>query len=634
MCCMYMVQYSQGGEIMKLYYDKRLRDPTYYAQHGIRNGDKTTTRNVRNFGKHSELLKITDDPIAYVKAELKKMNEERRSGKLPVNYTIDFNEKVRKTAAEASSSTYSNIGYFILQYIMKGLYLKDFFKQNTLNRKVTYDSFTILRFLTYARILYPGSKLLMWSDLDSYYEEPDFDYQHILRFMDLLEEHYDAYLEWLHKKSNSIIKRDSSIIYYDCTNFYCECEQPDEDVVDEVTGEIIEGLRKFGLSKEHRPNPIVEMGLFMDKQGIPITMCIHPGNTSEQITAIPLEKEVVKMLDGAKFIYCSDAGLGSYNIRKFNSMGGRAFIITQSIKKLSNILKEAVFNDFGYHLLSNNVPTTIKEMKTFDRHLDKNLHLYNDYAYKVVSADKAIDLGLYEDVVLKNGTTKSRKAKGILKQRIIITFSRKMMEYQRAVRNRQIERAKALLDNKDPEEIKKGPNDVKRFMKRISHTKSGEKATIEYILDKDKIAEEEKYDGFYAVATNLDDPAQDILEVSNKRYKIEECFRIMKTNFTGRPINHRLPNRIKAHFLICFTALLVYRLLEAKLDAQNTHITPNNLITTLKNMNVTNMHDIEYKALYCGSKALDALTELTSLNLDNLHYKPKDLNSTIRKLLK
>ena len=618
---------------MKLYYDKRLKDPTYYAQHGIRNGKKTTTRNVRNFGKHSELLKITVDPLAYVNEELKKMNEEYRIGKLEINFTVDFNEKVKKTTCEASASEYKNIGYFILQYIMKGLNLKKFFMQNILDRKVTYDSFTILRFLIYARILYPGSKLLTWSKLEDYYEQPEFDYQHILRFMDLLEEHYDDYLSWLYKNSNSILKRDSSVIYYDCTNFYCECEQPDEDVVDEVTGEVIEGLRKFGVSKEHRPNPIVEMGLFMDKQGIPITMGIHPGNTSEQVTAIPLEKEVIKMLDGAKFIYCADAGLGSYNIRKFNSMGGRAFIVTQSIKKLNNILKKAVFNDFDYHLLSNDSAITIKEMKTFDRYLDKNLHLYNDYAYKVVIADKAIDLGLREDVVLENGSTKSRKAKGLLKQRIIITFSRKMMEYQRTVRNRQIERAKALLNKKDPEEIKKGPNDVKRFMKRISQTKSGEKATVKYILDEDKIAEEEKYDGFYAVATNLDDRAQDILEISHKRYQIEECFKIMKTNFTGRPINHRLPNRIKAHFMICFTALLVYRLLEAKLDAQGTHITPNNLITTLKNMNVTNVHDIEYMALYSGSNSLDALIKLTSLSLDRKHYRPKDLNSKIKKML-
>ena len=619
---------------MKLYYDKRLKDPTYYAQQGIRNGKKTTTRNVKNFGKHSELLKITDDPEAFVREEIKKMNEEYRVGKVSFNLTADFNERVKHAVTEASASTYLNVGYFILQDIMKGLNLKSFFQQKTMDCKITYDSFTILRFLTYARILHPGSKLSTWNNLTSYYEQPEFDYQHILRFMDLLEQHYDDYLTWFYKNSNAIVKRDSSIIYYDCTNFYCECEQADEDLIDEVTGEIIYGLRKFGVSKQHRPNPIVEMGLFMDRQGIPITMCLHPGNTSEQVTAIPLEKEVIKMLDGAKFIYCADAGLGSYQIRKFNSMGGRAFIVTQSIKKLSDTLKKSVFNDFDYRLLSNDFTTTIESMKTFDRHSKENLHLYNDLAYKVIVADKAVDIGLYEEVTLKNGTVKRRKATGTLKQRLIITFSRKMMEYQRTIRNRQIERARVLLNKKDPEEIKKGPNDVKRFMKRISQTKSGEKAVVKYILDEAKIAEEEKYDGYYAVATNLEDPARDILEVSQKRYQIEECFRIMKTNFTGRPINHRLPSRIKAHFMICFTALFVYRLLDTKLDEQNAHITPKNLITTLKNMNVTNVHDIEYMALYQGSKALDALMKLTQLNLDRLHYKPKELNKKIKKLLK
>jgi len=618
---------------MKLYYDKRLSDPTYYAQIGIRNGKKVSSKNVRKFGKHSELLKITDDPLSYVKEEIRKMNEEYRVGRVSFDLTADFNERVRPSEDEASSTTWVNTGYFFLQYIMKDLRLKDFFKQKTSGRKITFDCYTISRFLTYARILDPASKSATLGRLSSYYEQPDFDYQHILRFMDLLAENYDDYLAWLYKNSSSIIKRDTSVLYYDCTNFYCECEQPDEDVVDEVTGEAINGLRKFGLSKEHRPNPIIEMGLFMDSRGIPITMCLHSGNTSEQLTAVPLEQEVLKMLGDARFIYCADAGLGSYNIRKFNSMGGRAFIVTQSIKKLSDTLKEAVFNDFGYRLLSNDTKVKISGMKEFDRHDKNNLGLYNDFAYKVIRADKAVDLGLYEEKILKNGRTKKVKSTGVLEQRVIVTFSRKMMEYQRAVRNRQIERAKKLLEMKDPEEIKKGPNDVKRFMKRISHTKSGGKANVEYKLDEEKIAEEEKYDGYYAVATNLLDPAKDILAVSHRRYQIEDCFRIMKTNFSGRPINHRLPERIRAHFLICYTALLVYRLLEAKLDDQDTHATTENLITTLKNMNVTNIHDVEYMALYKGSKTLAALTRVASLELDRLHYRPKDLNGIIKKFL-
>ena len=260
---------------MKLYYDKRRDDPIYYAQVGIRNGKKTTTRNVKRFGKHSELLKITDDPLSYVKEEIRKMNEEQRSGKVNCEFTVDFNEKVENTDDEASHSTSLNIGYFMLQSLMKGFNLKKFFKECTEDRKITFDCYTISRFLTYARILDPKSKYGTWDRLDTYYEQPDFDYQHILRFMDILEEHYDDYLKWLYDNSSNIIKRDTSVLYYDCTNFYFECEQEDETVIDDVTGEIIEGFRRYGMSKDHKPNPLVEMGLFIDRRGIPITVCLH-----------------------------------------------------------------------------------------------------------------------------------------------------------------------------------------------------------------------------------------------------------------------------------------------------------------------------------------------------------------------
>lgn len=618
---------------MKLYYDKRLSDPTYYAQQGIRNGSKTTTRNVRKFGKHSELLRITDDPLSYVKEEIRKMNEEYRSGKVSYNLEADFNERVQPSDAEASSTTALNIGYLFLQYIIKKLDIKSFFSEKTRGLKITYDCYTICRFLVYAQILDPCSKYATWDNLSSYIEQPSFGYQHILRFMDILDANYSDYLTWLYEKSRKIVSRDTSIMYYDCTNFYFECEQEDESVIDEVTGEVLEGLRRFGISKEHRPNPIVEMGLFMDRDGIPISMCLHSGNKSEQLTAIPLETEVQRMLEGAEFIYCADAGLGSYNIRKFNSMGGRKFVVTQSLKKLGGVIQEAVFNDYEYRLLSSDQPISLKYMQTYDKMDPKLSALYGDRAYKIIPADKAIDLGLYEDIQLANGKTKRVKAKGMLKQYVIVTFSRKMMEYQRTVRNRQIERAKKLLSSADPEEIKKGPNDVRRFMKRTAKTKSGEKADITYVLDEEKIAQEEKYDGFYAIATNLDSPVREILDISHGRFRIEECFRIMKSSFSGRPVNHREPRRIQAHFLICYTALLVYRILEVLLKRQGTPVTIANLITTLRNMNVTNVHDVEFISLYTGSKALKALTSLTSLQLDRLHYKPKNLWKLIKSSL-
>lgn len=613
---------------MKLYYDKRLKDPTYYIQQGFRNGKKTTTKNIKRLGKHSELLLITDNPLEYAKNEVKKMNEEYRSGRSEFIVTMDFNERIPSTDSLYSNSTSLNIGYLYLKDIYAKLNLSDFFKSVSSDRKITYDCNKICQFLTYARILDPASKYGTYDKLDTYYEKPQVEYQHMIRFLDILDRNSDQYLKHLFDNSENIVKRDTSVMYYDCTNYFFETEKPDEEIVDEVTGEIILGLRQFGISKENKTSPIVEMGLIMDSRGIPISMCIHPGNTNEQLTAVPLEKEVIKMTGNKKFIYCADAGLGSYNIRKFNDMGGRAYIVTQSVKKFGQEIKDIVFNDSNYRLLSNDDAITLKEMRTFNKKDANNLSLYNDFAYKVIPANTAMDTGLYEEKVYKNGRTKKVKAKGTLHQYIIVTFSRKMMEYQRTIRERQLERAKKLLRLKDPEKIKKGPNDIRRFLKNTSSD------TANYVLDMDKIHEEEKYDGFYAVATNLDDSAKDILAVAQNRYKIEDCFRIMKTNFDARPVFLRKPERIRAHFLICYTALLIYRLMECKLDDNLTHVTTSNLIKTLRNMNVVNMDDMYYKSIYSGSQALDALERCFELQLNRKYYRPSDLNKIVKKYSK
>ena len=613
---------------MKLYYDKRLKDPTYYIQQGFRNGKKTTTKNIKRLGKHSELLLITDNPLEYAKNEVKKMNEEYRSGRSEFIVTMDFNERIPSTDSPCSNSTSLNIGYLYLKDIYAKLNLSDFFKSVSSDRKITYDCNKICQFLTYARILDPASKYGTYDKLDTYYEKPQVEYQHMIRFLDILDRNSDQYLKHLFDNSENIVKRDTSVMYYDCTNYFFETEKPDEEIVDEVTGEIILGLRQFGISKENKTSPIVEMGLIMDSRGIPISMCIHPGNTNEQLTAVPLEKEVIRMTGNKKFIYCADAGLGSYNIRKFNDMGGRAYIVTQSVKKLGQEIKDIVFNDSNHRLLSNDDAITLKEMRTFNKKNANNLSLYNDFAYKVIPANTAMDTGLYEEKVYKNGRTKKVKAKGTLHQYIIVTFSRKMMEYQRTIRERQLERAKKLLRLKDPEKIKKGPNDIRRFLKNTSSD------TANYVLDMDKIHEEEKYDGFYAVATNLDDSAKDILAVAQNRYKIEDCFRIMKTNFDARPVFLRKPERIRAHFLICYTALLIYRLMECKLDDNLTHVTTSNLIKTLRNMNVVNMDDMYYKSIYSGSQALDALERCFELQLNRKYYRPSDLNKIVKKYSK
>lgn len=627
---------------MKLWFDRKSKDPTYFIQQGFRNGKKTSTRNVKRIGKHSELLAITDDPLAYAKEQVAKYNEEMKNTKVSMDLSIDFDRKVRASDDVVSASALRNIGYYYLQHIYHDLQVGCFFKDVSNGRKIEFDPNLVNRFLTCARILSPASKLRTHVHLTDYYEQPDFDYVHILRTMDLMEENYEEYIRHLYKNSSNVVKRNTSVCYYDCSNFYFEIESPDLDYVDEVTGEVISGFRKYGMSKEHRPNPIVEMGLFMDSDGIPLSMCLVPGNQSEQTTAVPMEKELSHMLKGKSFIYCADAGLGSYHIRNFNSMGGRAFIVTQSIKKLSDILQQAVFSDCDYRLLSSGDPVSLQEMKEFDRKDDANRALYLDKIFKVIPADNLIDLGLYEEKKFKNGKTKQVKVKGLLPQKLIITFSRKMMEYQRYIRNRQIERAKNLLKNIDPETYKKGPNDVTRFIKRNSKGKNGEKAVDQYVLDLELIAEEEKYDGFYAVATNLDiaeTPAAmktdvgQILDISAQRYKIEDCFRLMKTNFSSRPVYHRNKPRIIAHFMICYTALLIFRLLQKKLDLAGYHFTPNDIVETLQNMQVTDINDLFYTATYEGSQILTALNTIYPLSqLDRKYYQPKDLNKKFKKI--
>lgn len=632
---------------MKLNYDRKSKDPTYFIQIGFRNGKKTSTRNIARIGRHSELLaRGIADPLAYAKQKVAEANEQQKSGKVSMELPVDFTEKLRSSDALASSSSSLGIGYFFLQAVYHQLKLKDFFKKVTTDSKISFDPNEVNRFLTFSRILAPDSKLGTYDNLGHYFEQPSIQYQHILRTMDILYRNYDAYITHLYEQSERIVKRDTSVCYFDCTNFYFETESEDTNV-DEVTGEILKGFRRYGPSKEHRPNPLVEMGLFMDSQGIPISMCLAAGSENEQTLAIPLEEKITRMFHGRRFIYCADAGLSSLNIRLFNSLGGRAFIVTQSVKKLSAVLQEAVFNDYDYHLLSDGSAVSIRDMKAFDRFQEGNLSLYQDRAFKLLSADRAVDTGLMETVVCKNGKKKRVSSKALLHQTIIVTFSRKMMEYQRHIRNSQIDRARSLLKTLDPETFKKGPNDVTRFIRRNPKYKEGTGSADEYVLNQERIELEEKYDGYYAVATNLqkeetesdEEFVRSILSKNEKRYQIEDCFRVMKTNFNARPVFHQTKERITAHFLICYTALLVFRLLQARLDEycrkqkqEKIHLTAENIIRTLQNMEVTNVQDLFYLATYTDSKTLEVLNAVYDLKLDHKYYLPKEMNKKLREI--
>lgn len=604
---------------MKLVYNKKSKDPFLYIQHGYRIDGKVKTVTICKLGKYSELAKEHDDPFKYAESVLQKYNKDYNSIK-----NDEKGKKLDKTNNKICNSNVLNIGYFYLQYFYSKLKIKDFIDELSETRKFTFNLNDITRFIVFDRILNPKSKLSTLKDLSHFYEKPIIEYQHVLQGIDVLAENYDKYLKHLFINSNNIVTRDTSICYYNCTNYYFEIEEPDI-YIDEVTGEEITGLRQYGPSKEHRPNPIVEMGLFMDKDGIPISMGIFSGNMNEQKTVSGIETKMIKSLKKKEFIYCGDAGLGSASIRAFNDMGGRAFIVTQSIKKLSEEFQKELLKDEGFKLFSNDKSITLKELKTFDKSKEENINLYEDKAYKSLIVDSNIDLGLLEEKMQKNGKIKYIKSKAALKQKIIITYSRKMAEYQKHIRNKQIERAKALI-KKGVDDIRKGPNDISRFIMKE------QKAKDVYILNEEKIAQEEKFDGFYALATNLlEDKEIDIININSERYKIEDCFRVLKTNFDARPVYHRLDNRITAHFMICYTSLLIYRLLKKKLKEKDYNFTINEILESLKSINVFQDED-KYKPIYEQGQFLDAMNDITQIDLDSTYFKQTYFKKIIKKI--
>ena len=401
-----------------------------------------------------------------------------------------------------------------------------------------------------------------------YLEKPSYEEHDVYRALDVLAEECGFIQSEAFKNSSFLTDQNDGILYYDCTNYYFEIEQED-------------GAKKYGKSKEHRPNPIVQMGLFTDGDGIPLAFSIFPGNQNEQQSLKPLEKTILQKFGHSKFIYCCDAGLGSEGNREFNHMGERSFIVTQSIKKLPAEDREWALNGDGFKRLSDDKPVELSQIGE-----EKDGLFYKDCPY----------------------TTKK------LHQRLIITYSPKYAAYQKEIRRRQVERAERMVASGERKAERKNPNDPARFVGKMAATKAGEAAGIQYYLDEERIAEEARYDGLYAVCTDLlDDEVAPILKVSEGRWRIEECFRIMKTDFEARPAFVRLEDRIEAHFLTCFLALLVYRILEKKLGGG---YTCEEILKTLREMDFADVEEQGYMPLYKRSKLTDALHEACGFRTD------------------
>ena len=569
---------------MRVTTSKSKNAESFYISKGFIN-DKgvSTSVIVRKLGTLKDLLPehgpTRDDVMAWAKEEARletlKYKQEQENKSIQITFHAD-------RQLDYDKQTFFRGGYLFAQSIYYQLQIHKICRKLKTKYKFQYDINAILSDLIYTRILEPSSKRSSFKAASEFLEKPSYELHDVYRALDVLGTECDLIQSEVYKNSHFLGSRNDKVLYYDCSNYYFEIEQED-------------GSKKYGKSKEHRPNPIIQMGLFMDGDGIPLAFSLFPGNSNEQISLKPLEKKVLGEFGCQKFIYCSDAGLGSEDIRAYNHMGERAYIVTQSIKKLKKEEKEWALDAKGFKRVSDDTPVDITQLPEDDKGL-----YYKDEPY----------------------TTKK------LHQRLIITYSPKYALYQKTLRDKQVERAQKMLDSGNTKKNRKNPNDPARFIGTIAATKEGEAADIQHYLDENKITEESQYDGLYAVCTDLlDDEVGDILKVSEGRWQIEECFRIMKTDFSARPVYLQDENRIKAHFLICFLALTIYRFLEKKLDSR---YTCEELLDTLKTMNFAEVQEQGFIPLYKREPITDALHKACGFRTD-YQFITKSKMKTIQK---
>ena len=570
---------------MRLKTTKTNSTTNYYAIIDIKTKEgKRSTKIYKRLGNEQEILKISngETPMEWANkqvAELKKAYEEKT-----LKVIAEFSQS---DLIEKNTQSLFNCGYLFLQDIYYSLGLDKICEEISQKYRIKYDLNAILSNLIYTRIIEPSSKLSAYETSKTFLEQPNFELQNIYRALEVIANETENIEASVYKNSLKVVNRNTKILYYDCTNYFFEIEQA-------------EGLKQYGVSKEKRPLPIVEMGLFMDGDGFPLAFVIDSGNTNEQVTLKPLEKQIIKDFELSKFVVCTDAGLASNENRLFNNIQDRSFIVTQSLKKIKGHLRDWALAKDGWHKSNSKKEINLNSIDNSS----SNEEIY----YK-------------ERWINENG----------LSQRLIVSYSPKYAAYQKSVRARQIERAQNLIKN--PTFISKNKqNDPKRFIKSASVTNDGEIADKKiFTLNQTAIKNEEMFDGYYAVCTTLEDDIREIIKVNKRRWEIEESFRILKTDFKARPVYLKRDDRIKAHFTTCFLALLIYRILEHKL---NEKYTSDQLITTLRNMNFFKKEGCGYAPVYMRTDLTDSLHEEFGFRTDTEIVPENVIKKIIRKTKK
>jgi len=571
---------------MRVTTTKSKSDESFYINYAfINEKGKSTSRIYKKLGKLSELSKELntdrDGVMAWAKEQARIETEKYKKENESVSIALNPNIPIKKD----QQNTF-NCGYLFLQSIYYSLHLDNICRNIKNRHDYEYDLNAILSDLIYARFLNPTSKLSSFKYCHSLLEQPTYHLHDIYRALTVLAEESDYIQAELYRNSNYIHKRNTRVLYYDCTNYYFEIEQERGDA-------------KYGKNKENKPNPIVGMGLFMDADGFPLSFDLFPGDQNEQLTLKDHEHKVINDFRCSQFVYCSDSGLGSKKNRLLNTTGGRAYVITQSLKKLKKDVRETALSTSQYRKIGSNKFIDLNDLD------EEDPEVFNSIYYKEIPYDS-----------------------NELSETLIVTYSPKYRKYQASIRQNQIQRAqKMITDSGKPKKNRKNPNDPARFLKKQSFTDNGELAEDEiWQIDQEVIEKEAMYDGFYAVVTNLDDDVQDIIAINKRRWQIEECFRILKSDFDARPVYLRDDDRIKAHFLICFMALLFFRILENKLEYK---YTADQIVGTMKKMNLTLLEGYGYIPSYTRTDITDDLHKLFGFRTDYQITKKQKMRNII-----
>ena len=575
---------------MRLGISKSKNTINYYIIKDYNKNGKRSTKHVTRIGNLEEVKKMAgnQDYMIWLKDYVKKYNEEHCKKEI---ITI---KKNNKKIIEPNINNYFNVGYLFLEKIYNQLNIKNICDSIQSKYQFHFDLNEILSYLVFARIIYPSSKLETFNQCKNFIKQPSFELHDEYRSLSYIAQNMDFIQEELFNNSKNVMNRNSKVIYYDCTNYFFEIDNQDD-------------LRKYGISKDHRPNPIVGMGLFMDGDGLPLSFNIYPGNKNEQTTLIPEESKIINnfKLDDSKIILCTDAGLSSDEIKKFNIKDNRGFVITQSIKKLKEEYKKQIFDKSNWRIV--NDLKNVYDLSNIDNDTTLREKYYNTLFYKIIETE-----------------TKS------VKQDLIVTFSFKYFDYNRTIRNNQIERAKKSIETGNVKRKGKNQNDYRRFIDSLNVTDEGEVAeNIEYCINEDIIKQEEIYDGYYGLTTNLIGEIEEILKIVKGRWEIEESFKIMKSDFLARPVNLSREDRIKAHFMTCFISLLIYRILERKLNCK---YTTTEILKTIRNMNVLESKGDGYIPGYTRNDLTDDLHETFGFSTDYEINTYKDFKKIFQKI--